>query len=130
MLTFEQLVKTECSDFLEDIKRQQSELIKDSGTFESGQLCVDMINLYTKYNATGKWYKNNVSSQQSIIALATALANELTKNKSNKVNNNDKPKGGGGHNHPVPPSSRVKRFGPKFTCPGQKQVDMVQAPRP
>ena len=45
MLTFEQLVKTGCSDFLEDIKLQQSEWIKDSGTFDSGQFCVDMINL-------------------------------------------------------------------------------------
>ena len=104
MLTFEQLVKTGCSDFLEDVKLQQSEWIKDSGTFESGQFCVDMINLYTYYNATGKWDKNDVSRQQSIIALATELANERAKNKSNKGNNTSKPKGGGGNNHPNLPS--------------------------
>ena len=46
-LTFEQLVKTGCSDFLDKVKRQQSEWIKDSGTFGSGQFYVDMINLYT-----------------------------------------------------------------------------------
>ena len=51
-LTFEQLVKTGCSDFLADVKRQRREWIKDSGTFDSGQFCVDMINLYTKYKAT------------------------------------------------------------------------------
>ena len=44
-LTFEQLVKTRCSDFLEYVKCQQSKWIKDSGTFDSGQFCVDMINL-------------------------------------------------------------------------------------
>ena len=42
-LIFEQLVKTGCSDFLEDVKRQQRKWIKDSGTFESGQICVDMV---------------------------------------------------------------------------------------
>ena len=52
-LTFEQLVKTGCSNFLEDFKRQQSEWIRESGTFDSGQFCVDMINLYTNYKATG-----------------------------------------------------------------------------
>ena len=53
-LTFEQLVKTGCSDFLESVKRRQSKWIKDSVTFDSGQFCVDMINLYTNYKATGK----------------------------------------------------------------------------
>ena len=91
MLTFEQLIKTRCSDFLEDVKRQRSEWIKDSGTFDSVQFWVDMINLYTNYKATGEWDKNNFSSQQSIIALATALANELEKNKSNKGNNTGDP---------------------------------------
>ena len=67
-LTFAQLVKTGCSDFLEDVKRQRSEWIKDSGTFNSGQLCVDMINLYTNYKATGEWDKDDVSSHKSIIA--------------------------------------------------------------
>ena len=62
-LTFEQLVKNRCSDFLEDVKRQQSECIKVSGTIESGQFCVDMINLYMNYKTTGKCNKNNVSSQ-------------------------------------------------------------------
>ena len=52
-LTFEKLVKTRCSDFPKDVKHQRSEWIKDSGTFNSGQLCVDMINLYTNYKATG-----------------------------------------------------------------------------
>ena len=46
-LTFESLVKTRCSDFLDDVKRQRSEWIKDSSTLDSGQFCVDMINLYT-----------------------------------------------------------------------------------
>ena len=41
-LTFEQLFKTGCSNFLEDVIRQQSEYIKDSVTFKSGQFCVDM----------------------------------------------------------------------------------------
>ena len=41
-LTFEKLVKTRCSNFLEDVIRQQSEYIKDSVTFKSGQFCVDM----------------------------------------------------------------------------------------
>ena len=53
-LTFEQLINTGCSDFLEGVKRRQSKWIKDSGTFDSGQFCVDMINLYTNYKATGK----------------------------------------------------------------------------
>ena len=58
-----------------------------------------MINLYTNYKASGEWGKNDVSSQKSIIALATALANERSKNKSNKGNNTGNPKGGGGNNH-------------------------------
>ena len=117
MTTNEQLVKTGCFDFLEDVKCQQIEWIKDSGTFESGQFCVDMINLYTNYKATGEWDKNDVSSQQSIISLATALANERAKNNSNKGNNTGKPKGGGGNNNPDLPSWRIKISGPKFTCP-------------
>ena len=84
-LTFEQIVKTGCSDFLEDVKCQQSEWIKDSGTFNSGQFCLDMINLYTKYKAAGERDKNDVSSQKSIIALATVLANERAKNKSTRA---------------------------------------------
>ena len=35
-LTFEQLFKTGCSEFLEDFKCQRSKWIKDSGTFNSG----------------------------------------------------------------------------------------------
>ena len=103
-LTFEQLIKTGCSEFLEDVKHQQREWIKDSGKFNSGQLCVDMINLYTNYKATGEWDKKNVSIQQSIIVLATALATERAKNKSNKGNNTGKPKGGGGNNRPTLPN--------------------------
>ena len=49
--------------------------------------------------------------------MATALANERSKNKSNKVNNTGKPKVGGGNNHPDLPSWRVNKSGPKFTCP-------------
>ena len=69
------------------------------------------------YKATGKWDNKNASSQESIIALATELANERAKNNSNKGNNTGKPKGGGGNNHPNLPSWRVKRSGPKFNCP-------------
>ena len=116
-ITFEQLVKTGCSDFLEDVKRQRSECIKDSGTFNSGQFYVDMINLYTNYKATGKWDKKNVSSQKSIIALATALTNKQAKKKSNKGNDTGKPKGGGGNNHPKLPSWRVMKSCPNSTCP-------------
>ena len=76
-----------------------------------------MINLYTNYKAPGEWDKNDVSRQKSIIALAAALANERAKNKSNKVNNTDNPKGGGGNNHPDLPSWHLKRSGPKFTFP-------------
>ena len=78
---------------------------------------MEMINLYTNYKATGEWGNNVVSSQQSIIYLATALANEQAKNKSNMGNNIGKPKGVGGNNHPYLPSWRVKRSSPKFTCP-------------
>ena len=85
--------------------------------FDSGQFCVKIINLYTNYKATGKWDKNNVSRQKSIIALATALANERSKNKSNKDNNTGKPKLGGGNNHLDLTSWPVKRSSPKFTCP-------------
>ena len=82
-----------------------------------------MINLYTNYKATGEWDKNDFYSQQSIISLATALANERAKNKSNKGNNTGKPKGGGGNNHSELPSWRVKISVPKFTCPdGDKWV--------
>ena len=45
---------------------------------------MELINLYTNYKATGDWDKNDVSRQKSIIVLATALANERAKNKSNK----------------------------------------------
>ena len=76
-----------------------------------------MINLYTNYKATGKWDKNDVSSQKSIISLATALANERSKNKSNRGNNTGKPKGGGVNNHPDLPSWRVQKSVLKFTCP-------------
>ena len=116
-LTFEQLLTTGCSNFLEDVKHQLSEWIKDSNTFDSGQLCVDMINLYINYKAKGEWYKNDVSSQKSIIYLATALENERAKNKSNKGNTTGNPNGGGENNHPDLPSWRVKKSGPKFTCP-------------
>ena len=77
-----------------------------------------MNNLYTNYKATGEWDKNNVSSQKSIIALATALANDRSKNKSNKGKNTGKPKGGGGNNHPDLPSWRVKTSVSKLNCPG------------
>ena len=63
MLNFEHLVDTGCSDFLEDVKCQRSKCIKDYGTFDSVQLCIDMINLYINYKATGEWEKNDVSSQ-------------------------------------------------------------------
>ena len=99
-LTFEQLVKTGCSDFIEEVKRQQNEWIKDPGTLNSGQFCVETIKLYKNYKAMGEWDKNDVSIQKSIIALATELANERAKNKSNKGNNTGKTKGGGGNNHP------------------------------
>ena len=80
-LTFEQLIKTGCSKFLEDVKRQRSEWIKDYGTLNSGQFCVDMINLYTTYTATREWDKTDVSIQQSIIDFDTALSNERSKKK-------------------------------------------------
>ena len=94
-ITFEQLVKTGCYDFLEDVKRQQNIWIKDSSTFDSGQFCVDTIKLYTNYKAMCEWDKNDVSIQKSIIALATALANERAKKKSNTGNNTCKTNGGG-----------------------------------
>ena len=81
------------------------------------------IKLYTNYKAMREWDKNYVSIQKSIIALATALANERAKNKSNESNNTGKTKGGGGNNHPELPSWRVNRSIPKFTCPdGDKWV--------
>ena len=78
-LTFEQLVKTRCSDFLEDVKRQQSEIMcwHDKPVHE----------------LQDHWRMGDVSSQQFIIALATALANECAKNKSNKGNNTGKSNG-------------------------------------
>ena len=55
--------------------------------------------------------------------MATALANKRDKNKSNMGNSTGKPKGGGGNNHLDLPSWRVKKYGPKFTCPdGEKWV--------
>ena len=41
-LTFERLVKTGCSDFLEDVKRQLREWIKDSGTHLQMQAMMDL----------------------------------------------------------------------------------------
>ena len=73
------------------------------------------------YKATGKWDNKNASSQESIIALATELANERAKNNSNKGNNTGNPKGGEGNNNPDLPSWRVKRSGPKFTFPNRNK---------
>ena len=64
-LVFEQLANTECPDFLEDVKRQRSESVKDSSKFDSGQFYVKMTN-------------------QAIIAFATALDKQLAKKKANK----------------------------------------------
>ena len=55
--------------------------------------------------------------------LGYGACKQASQKKSNKGNNTGKPKGGGGSNHPDLPSWRVKRSGPKFTCPnGDKQV--------
>ena len=54
-LCFEQLVKTNCPDFLNDVKRQRSEWIKDSSKFGAGQFCVELNNLYVNYKSTGAW---------------------------------------------------------------------------
>ena len=71
----------------------------------------------TQTKATGEWEKNSVSSQKSIIALATALANERAKNKSNKGNNTGKHKGGGVNIHPEPPLMACKEIRPEVHLP-------------
>ena len=115
-----QLIKTDCSDFLEDVKRQRRKWVKDSAKCDPGQCCVEMTNLYVNYKATGLWDKSDVSSQQSIITLATALKKEHAKNKQKKGTEitastgcERTPTGGGGKSRL--PAWRITKVGKTFT---------------
>ena len=72
-LIFDDLPKTGCEDFLRDVKRKKSELIKEPAPFSTAQSIVDFMNLYMSYKSTGLWDAQKQDARSTSISLATAL---------------------------------------------------------
>ena len=84
-LTFDKLDKT-AGNLLGDVKRQHSEWVKKPSYFNTGTFIADMINFYMDYKSTGEWDKQSAEHNKIMVALATALKQELAKNRKSPGN--------------------------------------------
>ena len=84
-LTFNKLGKTS-GDLLVDVMRQRSEWVNNSSVFNTSTFIADVINLYTNYKSTGKWYKQGAKNKKVLVALATFLKQVRSKNKKSPGN--------------------------------------------
>ena len=83
-LAFDELSNT-AGDFLADIKRQRSEWVKNLSVFNTSKFISDMINLYTNYKYNDEWDNQGADYKKVMVDLATALKQELAKNKKRPV---------------------------------------------
>ena len=82
IIVFDELSKSSCKYFLNNVKQAKSDLIKDPDTSYCIQSMINLTNLYTNYTSTGHWTKYDEDREAKIIALATAHHNEQMKNEN------------------------------------------------
>ena len=56
-LVFDEIVKTNCPDFLENVKAERAKWIKRPLTFDMPQCIINLMALYTNSKHTGLWDK-------------------------------------------------------------------------
>ena len=54
-LVFDELVKTNCPNFLDNVKAERAKWIKRPSTFDMPQCIINLTALYMNYNHTGLW---------------------------------------------------------------------------
>ena len=72
-LVFDELVKTNFPNFLDNVKAERAKWIKRPSTFDMPQCIIDLTALYTNYKHTGLWDKTVPNHKSQLIALATHL---------------------------------------------------------
>ena len=70
-LVFDELVKTNFPDFLDDVKAKRDKWIKSPSTFDMPQYIIDLTFLYTNYKHTGLWDKTVPNHKAQLMALET-----------------------------------------------------------
>ena len=76
-LFFDELVKTNCPDFLDNVNAESSKWIKRPSTFDMPQCIIDLTSLYTHYKHTGLWDKTVPNHKTQLIALATHFKDKM-----------------------------------------------------
>ena len=70
-LVFDELVKTNCPDFLDAVKAERAKWIKRPSTFDMPQCIINLSYLDTNNKHTGLWDKTVPNHKAQLIALAT-----------------------------------------------------------
>ena len=91
-LIFDELVKTNCPNFLDNVKAERAKWIKRPSTFVMPQCIINLTALYTNYKQTGLWDKRAPNHKAQLIAMATHLKEKMNANKSTCRKNPSKPK--------------------------------------
>ena len=81
-LVFDKLVKTNCPNFLDDVKAERYKWIKRLSTFDMPQCIIDLTDLYTNYKHTGLWDKTVHNNKAQLISLATQFKEKMDAEKS------------------------------------------------
>ena len=66
-LVFDELVKTNCPDFLGNVKAERSKWINRPSMFNMPQCIIDLTALYTNYKHTGLWEKKVPNHKAQLI---------------------------------------------------------------
>ena len=121
-LLFEKLLATTYPDFQPEVKLTRDQWSKDPCVINKNKVVAEFINLFTNFRANdGKWGKQVVNKDATIIALATIIkatkkATKPTKHIKGTPKSNNKHQGKG------PPSWKCKKvlqFTTKLFVPGQ-----------
>ena len=86
-LVFDELVKTSCPDFLDDVKAERAKWIKRPSTFDMPQCIIYLTALYTNYKHTGLWDKTVPNHKAQLIALATHFKEKMDAEKYTRKKN-------------------------------------------
>ena len=78
-ITFDQILKSSCEEFLTNFKQANIDWIKKPKKFNCASAIIDFTKLYTNYTSTSHWYKADANAA-TIIDLVTTLKKERDKN--------------------------------------------------
>lgn len=87
-LFFDRLLEAPCDDFVDEVKRERNNWVKDPSKVKEATLVAEMINLYTNFSDSGLW--GTSSKAEKLIALATKYGDA---NKKQKKQSGGPPKG-------------------------------------